>query len=259
MSSELKTQRQGSTLVLTLSDPATRNTLSEQLIAAGIEALNVAEADSEVRAVVLRGDGIHFCAGGNLQGLNARRQSGPDAQVRMLELLHQFVEALRVFPKPVIAAVEGAAAGAGFSLALACDLVVAAEDARFILSYARVGLTPDGGATWHLGRALPRQLVQELVWLAEPVSARQLNALGLVNWVTDSGQAFTEALKVAARLEAMAPNALAGAKELLHRAPSNSLTQQLAAERDQFVESLFHANSGEGLQAFFEKRAPKFR
>jgi len=259
MSSELQTQRQGSTLVLTLSDPATRNTLSEQLIAAGIEALNVAEADAEVRAVILRGDGMHFCAGGNLHGLKARRQSGPDAQVRMLELLHQFVEALRVFPKPVIAAVEGAAAGAGFSLALACDLVVAAEDARFILSYARVGLTPDGGVTWHLGRALPRQLVQQLVWLAEPVSARQLNTLGLVNWVTDSGQAFTEALKVAARLEAMAPNALSGAKELLHRVPSNGLAQQLAAERDHFVESLFHANAGEGLQAFFEKRAPKFR
>src|SRR2546421_8834243 len=108
----------------------------------------------------------------------------------MLEHLHQFVEALRVFPKPVIAAVEGAAAGAGFSLALACDLVVAAEDARFILSYARVGLTPDGGATWHLSQALPRQLLQQWMWLAEPVSARQLLALGLVHLVADSGPAL---------------------------------------------------------------------
>src|SRR5690242_1680883 len=197
MSSELKTAREGRTLVLTLSDPATRNTLSEQLVAAGIEALNVAESDDTLRAVVLRGDGAHFCAGGNLQGLAARRQAGPAAQGAMLDRLHQFIEAMRVFPKPIIAAVEGAAAGAGFSLALACDLVAAASDARFMLSYAKVGLTPDGGATWHLGRALPRQLVQQWTWLAEPVSAQQLHALGLVNWVTDAGHAFDQALRVA--------------------------------------------------------------
>ena len=259
MSSELKTERLGSTLVLTMSDPATRNTLSEQLIAAGIEALNIAEADDLVRTVVLRGDGAHFCAGGNLNGLAARRHAGSPAQVQMLEQLHQFIEALRVFPKPVIAAVEGAAAGAGFSIALACDLIVAAEDARFILSYAKIGLTPDGGATWQLARALPRQLVQQLVWLADPASARQLHALGLVNWVTDSGQALAEALNVGERLAAMAPNALSGAKELLNQAATLSLAQQLEAERNHFIDTLFHPNAGEGLQAFFDKRAPKFR
>ncbi|HMC16852.1 MAG TPA: enoyl-CoA hydratase [Albitalea sp.] len=259
MSSEMKTQREGSTLVLTLSDPATRNTLSEQLIAGGIEALNIAESDPDVRSVILRGDGAHFCAGGNLHGLASRRQSGPAAQAQMLDQLHQLVEALRVFGKPVIAAVEGAAAGAGFSLALACDLIVAAEDARFVLSYAKLGLTPDGGATWQLSRALPRQLVQQLVWLAEPASARQLQAYGVVNRVTDSGQAFAEALAIAARLAEMAPNALAAAKELLNDAPTHSLAQQLQAERNQFIETLFHSNAGEGLQAFFEKRAPRFR
>lgn len=259
MSSELKTERRGSTLVLTLSDPATRNTLSEQLVSAGIESLNTAESNDEVRAVILRGDGGNFCAGGNLRGLQARRQAGPSAQVQVLDQLHQFIEALRVFPKPVIAAVEGAAAGAGFSLALACDLVVAAEDARFILSYARIGVTPDGGATWHLSRQLPRQLVLQWAWLAEPVSARQLLAHGLVNWVTDSGQALTQALDVAERLAAMAPNAVAGAKELVHYAATASLTQQLEAERTHFVEHLFHPNAGEGIQAFLDKRPPQFK
>jgi len=259
MSSELKTGRQDSTLVLTLSDPATRNTLSEQLVAAGIEALNVAESDPDVRAVILCGEGRNFCAGGNLNGLQARRQAGVPAQVKMLDQLHQFVEALRVFPKPVIAAVEGAAAGAGFSLAMGCDLVVAAEDARFILSYARIGLTPDGGATAHLSRALPRQLVQQWMWLAEPVSARQLHGHGLVNWVTDSGQAVAEAMNVAKRLAAMAPNALASGKELLQHAASASLAQQLASERDHFIENLFHPNASEGLQAFFDKRPPQFK
>ena len=258
MPAELLTERTGAVLVLTLADPPTRNTLSHQVIAAGIEALNVAESEAQIRCVVLRGAGAHFCAGGNLQGLLERRRSGPAAQVQMLDHLHQWVEALRAFPKPVIAAVEGAAAGAGFSLALACDLIVAAEDARFILSYGRIGLSPDGGATWSLMQSLPRQRVQQLVWLGEPVSARQLAEWGLVGWVVDSGQAYTEATRVAQRLAELAPNALASGKELLQNAPGHSLPQQLAAERDHFVENLFHANGVEGLNAFVEKRAPKF-
>jgi enoyl-CoA hydratase/carnithine racemase len=259
MPSEMLTERVGSVLVLTLSDPTTRNTLSHQAIAAGIEALGVAEADEGVRCVILRGDGAHFCAGGNLQGLTERRAAGPPTQRQMLEHLHQFVEALRVCPKPVIACVEGAAAGAGFSLALACDLIVAADDARFILSYGRIGLSPDGGATWSLSQALPRALVQKLVWLGEPVTAQQLQGWGLVGWLAGSGQAYGESLKVAQRLAEMAPNAVASAKELVQQAGSQTLTQQLGAERDHFMQNLFHANGAEGLQAFMDKRAPSFK
>ncbi len=259
MPSELLTERHAAVLVLTLSDPASRNSLSHQAIAAGIEALNVAESDPQIRAVVLRGDGAHFCAGGNLQGLLERRAAGPPAQVQMIEHLHQFVEALHAFPKPVIAAVEGAAAGAGFSLALACDLIVAAEDARFILSHARLGLSPDGGATWSLAQALPRALAQQLVWLAEPVSARQLHQWGVVGWVTDNGQALAEALRLAQRLAELAPNAIASGKELVQQAANRSLAQQLSAERDHFIENLFHANGAEGLAAFTGKRRADFR
>lgn len=258
MPSELLTERRGAVLALTISEPATRNSLSEQVLSAGIEALNVAEADRDVRCVLLRGDGAHFCAGGNLQGLMQRRRAGVATQARMIDHLHQFIDALRAFPKPVLAAVEGAAAGAGFSLALACDLIVASEDARFILSYARIGLTPDGGATWSLTQALPRALVQQMVWLGEPLTARELGALGLVHRVTEKGQAFEEALRVAQRLAEMAPNALASGKELVQQAAGRTLTQQLAAERDHFLLNLFHPNGGEGLQAFVDKRAPRF-
>jgi enoyl-CoA hydratase/carnithine racemase len=258
MTAKLLSDRRGTTLVLTLSDPASRNTLSHEVIAAAIEALNIAESDSEIRAVLLCGDGGHFCAGGNLQGLRERRRSGPPAQVRMLEHLNQLVEALGACPKPVIAAVEGAAAGAGFSLALACDLIVAADDARFILSYGRIGLSPDGGATWQLLQALPRAQVQQMIWLGEPVTAQQLQASGLVSAVVDKGRAVDEALRLAERLAAMAPNALASGKALLREAAGRSLPQQLGAERDHFVENLFHANGAEGLNAFLEKRAPKF-
>jgi enoyl-CoA hydratase/carnithine racemase len=156
MPAELLSERRGATLVLTISDPATRNTLSTQVIAAGIEALGASEAKDEVRAVVLRGAGAHFCAGGNLQGLLERRAAGRPVQRQMIEHLHDFITAIRAYPKPVIAAVEGAAAGAGFSIALACDLIVASADARFVVSHAKVGLSPDGGATWLLARSLPR-------------------------------------------------------------------------------------------------------
>lgn len=258
MSSELLTERDGATLVLTLSGPETRNSLSEPLITAAIEAFGIAEGDRDIRAVILRGAGAHFCAGGNLQGLMARREAGREAQARMLELLHRWIETMRSFPKPVIAAVEGAAAGAGFSIALTCDLIVAAEDARFMLSYAKLGLTPDGGASWHLSRTLPRALVQQLTWLAEPVSARQLHQWGLVNAVCANGQALGEARALATRLAAMAPNAVTSAKELLAKATTGTLATQLAAERDHFIANLFHANAAEGLRAFLEKRAPRF-
>ena len=258
MPSELLTERQGAALLLTISDPATRNTLSAQVLSAGIEALGVAESDDQIAAVVLRGSGAHFCAGGNVQGLAERREAGRAAQKQMLEHLHQLVEALRVFPKPVIAAVEGAAAGAGFALALNCDLIVAAEDATFTMSYGRLGLSPDAGATWNLVHALPRPMAQRMIWLAEPVQAPALHAMGIVGWLAPSGQASAEAVKVAAHLAAMAPNALASGKELVQQAASRTSHQQLAAERDHFIDNLFHPNGAEGLQAFFEKRAPRF-
>lgn len=259
MPAELRTERRDQTLVLTISDPATRNTLSPQVFDAGVESLGVAEADPETRCIVITGDAGHFCAGGNLQRLASNREAGPEAQHAQLAKLNQFVEAIRVFPKPVIAAVEGAAAGAGFSLALACDLVVAAADAKFVMAYNRIGLSPDGGATWHLLQSLPRALALQLIWLAEPVSAQQLHGLGLVNRVTDKGEALDEALRMASTLAAFAPAALASGKELVNQWPQRTLAQQLDSEREHFVGNLFDANAAEGLQAFFEKRPPRFR
>lgn len=259
MPSEMRSERLGSTLVLTISDPATRNTLSEPLFAAGIEAIGVAESDADVRCIVLQGDGGHFCAGGNIAGLRERRGADPSVQMQIVERFNQFIEAIRACPKPVIAAVEGAAAGGGFSIALACDLLVAAEDARFMMSHARLGLTPDGGGSWHLAQGLPRPLALQAVWLAEPFGARQLDAHGLVSSVVAHGGALAGALALADRLAAMAPNAIAAGKELVNQARHASLSQHLTAERDQMLQALFHPNGGEGLQAFLEKRAPRFR
>jgi enoyl-CoA hydratase/carnithine racemase len=259
MPSELKTDRRGAALVLTISDPATRNALSPQVYAAGVEALQTAESVRDIRAVVLTGDAGHFCAGGNAQRLEQTRRDDPRAQAGVIGQFHDFIETIRVCPKPVIAAVEGFAAGGGFSLVLACDLVVAARDAKFVMSYGRIALTPDGGGSWQLAQALPRALLLQALWLAEPLSAELLQAHGCINRVVDSGCALEEALALAERLATMAPNAIAGAKELVNSAPTHTLRQHLDSEQAHFMEALVHDNAGEGLRAFLEKRPARFR
>ena len=258
MPSELHTERRDGTLVLTLSHPASHNSLSEQVFAAGVEALDVVESDASVRCIVLHGEGKHFCAGSNLQRLRANRKAEPDVQGNLTQRFHDFVEVLRVFPKPVIAAVEGEAAGGGLSLALACDLIVAADDAKFMSSDQRLGLSPDGGASWQLMQRLPRNLALQILWLSEPLSAQQLHAHGVVNWVSESGQSLAKALEIAERLSQCAANAVASIKELINQWPERSLAQQLDAERAHFIDNLFHANGGEGLQSVLDKQPPHF-
>jgi enoyl-CoA hydratase/carnithine racemase len=259
MAGSLKSTSEGSTLVLTLSNPETRNTLSPEIYAAGIEALNAAENNPEIRSVVITGEGSTFCAGGNLQRLQANRREAPDVQAQSIEGLHNWMDSIRTYPKPVLAAVEGAAAGAGFSLALACDFVVAASNAVFVMSYVNVALSPDGGGSWALARALPRALATELLMLGERTDAGRLHDLGLINRVCAPGDALAESLRLAAQLNARAPNALASIKELINDAATNSLSCQLASERDHFVRNLHHANGAEGMEAFLQKRLPQYR
>ena len=258
MTAELRSTFDGSTMVLTISNPEHRNALGPDMYAAGVEALNAAESNPEVRCVVLTGEGEVFCAGGNLQRLQANRQKPPQAQAQSIESLHNWVEAIRAFPKPVVAAVEGPAAGAGFSLALACDLIVAARNAVFVMAYSSVALSPDGGGSWSLARALPRQLAAELLLGGERVGAQRLHELGVVNRLADEGQALSTALAMAEKLNARAPNALASVKELLNDAPNQTLPQQLAQERDHFVKNLHHANGGIGIAAFLSKQKPQY-
>lgn len=259
MAGALQSTSDGLTLILTLSNPEFKNAIGPEMYAAGIEALNAAETSPDVRSVVITGASNMFCAGGNLQRLKANRRESPDVQAQSIEGLHNWIDSIRTFPKPVIAAVEGAAAGAGFSLALACDFCVAAENAVFVMSYSTVGLSPDGGGSWAIGRALPRALASELLMCGERIAAKRLHDLGLVNCVTEPGAALAEALRLAERLNSRAPNALSSIKELLNDASGNTLGQQLASERDHFVRNLHHSNGGEGIDAFLQKRKPQYR
>jgi len=258
MSAQILSTSQGRTMVLTLSNPGHRNALGPEMYAAGVEALNAAETNPEVRSVVITGEGALFCAGGDLRRLQANRQLDPAVQAQSIEGLHNWIEAIRTFPKPVIAAVEGAAAGAGFSLALACDFIIAASDAVFVMAYSNVALSPDGGASWSLAHTLPRQLVSELLMAGERIGAPRLQALGLVNRVADPGQALDGALALAENLNSRAPNVLASIKELLNEASQATLTQQLAQERTHFVRNLHHANAGIGIAAFLAKQKPDY-
>ena len=259
MAGSLKSTSEGATLILTLSNPEHRNALSPDIYAAGIEALNAVETNPDIRSVVITGEGAMFCAGGDLARLQANRRQSPAVQAESIEGLHNWIDSIRTYPKPILAAVEGAAAGAGFSLALACDFIVAAENAVFVMSYSSVALSPDGGGSWSLARTLPRALASELLMCGERVGARRLEALGVINRVSMPGEALALALEMAARLNSRAPNVMASIKELINDAPVSTLSEQLASERGHFVRNLHHANGGEGIEAFLQKRAPKYR
>jgi enoyl-CoA hydratase/carnithine racemase len=258
MSAQLLSTSEGATLILTLSNPEHRNALGPEIYAAGVEALSVAETSSEIKSVVITGEGDIFCAGGNLQRLIKNRQQAPEHQAQSIEGLHNWIETIRAFPKPVIAAVEGPAAGAGFSLALACDMIVAARNSVFLMAYSNIALSPDGGGSWSLSRSLPRQLAIEILMMGERINAERLHQLGVVNRLSEPGQALGTALSMANLLNQKAHNALTSIKELINEADANSLNQQLALERDHFVKNLHHANAGIGISAFLNKEKPRF-
>ena len=252
MAAQLHSSMADQTLVLSLDDAAHRNALGPEVYASGMEAMALASRSADIGSVVITGTGTVFSAGGNLQRLQANRAQAPVVQAQSIEALHQWIRAIANCPKPVIAAVEGAAAGAGFSLALACDLLVAAEDAVFVMAYSTIG------RSWSLAQALPRQLATELLMLGGRIGAPRLHQLGVVNQVAAPGSALDAALVLAQRLNARAPNALASIKTLSRQAAELSLEQQLAQESQHFVANLQHANAGIGIAAFLAKARPKF-
>ncbi|WP_119157710.1 oxepin-CoA hydrolase, alternative type [Caldimonas tepidiphila] len=258
MDDVLLVRDEGPVRVLVNNNPAARNALSPQFYAALKAALADAQADASVGAIVLTGAGGFFCAGGDLRQLARRRELAPAERRERLEGLHGLVRAIRDCAKPVVAAVEGGAAGAGVSLALACDLLVMARQAYFSVAYVKVGLSPDGGATAFLAEFLPRQLLTELCLGGERIGAERLASFGAVNRLADTGCAEAEAVALAARLAAGPARAMARIKDLCRHAPGAALDAQLEREADHMVESLGDAESAEGIAAFFEKRPADF-
>lgn len=261
---------------ITLNRPEVLNALNAAMVSRLHALAAEVETDETIRAVVIRGAGRTFMAGGDIgqfaRFLDAQKGDsgggepighgdGADPEAAFADLLEQvnaIVLTLRRMRKPVLAVVEGAAAGFGVSLALACDMVMASDAARFSPSYARIGATPDGGATWHLPLAIGRHAAFELLTLADGVDAQAAKDLGFVNRVVPADDIDTECESMARTL-AMLPTAAVGrTKALLDRASEDQLDIHLAREAKAFVASTRTADFQEGVRAFVEKRRPKF-
>ncbi len=255
----LLASRRGAVLELVISNPGARNALSPAIYEEGCRAFADAASDVSIRCVLLCGADDFFCAGGNLNRLKAARQRDPALQRETIGKLNAWITAIRQCPKPVVAVVQGAAAGAGFSLALASDLIVAAADAKFVMSYARVGLSPDGGSIAALARALSPQQAFAACALGEPFGAQALHRAGLVHQVSLPENTLADARALCERL-AGGPTAVYGRiKRLLAEAPRRSLQEHLDAEGEAFVESLFASDAREGIDAFLGKRSAGFQ
>lgn len=248
----------GDRLVVVNMNATRRGALSPDLYAAIMQAMHQA-AQPRIRAVILTAEGGFFCAGGDLNVLIQRQGMPEDERRAQIEKLHDLIRALRACPVPVIAAVEGGAAGAGLSLALACDLIVAATGAQFTAAYVKAGLVPDGGLTASLARTLPRPLAMEMCLLARPVSAERMAALGAVNAMVPAGSADEEAHALADAL-AQGPRVAQGViRGLVAAAYESSEADQLDAERDAMARSTGGTEAAEGISAFLEKRKADFR
>lgn len=258
MTSPLLIRQEGRVLILSNNNVAARNALSPEFYAAVTEALVQAQQDPEVGAIVLTGEGGHFCAGGDLRQLAKRRELPIEQRREKLEGLHNLIRAVRDSSKPVIAAVEGAAAGAGLSLALACDMLVAAKNSVFSVAYVKVGLTPDGGATAFLAEFVSRQVLTELCLTGERISGERMHALGAVNRLSEPGLAVAQAVELAQQVAQGPQLAMARIKDLCRQAPRNTLEEQLEMEAQYMVLSQESEEAREGIAAFLEKRSPQF-
>lgn len=259
MTANLEAQTRDGVMLLAIDNPAQRNALTPDCSRAAAAALRLVATDPAVRAAVLTGAGEHFCSGGNLASLQEFQNKPRAAVVERIGVLNELVRSMRQFPKPIIAAVEGAAAGAGFSLVLACDLIVAARDARFTMAYVKIGVSPDGAPSLLLPRALPLQLASELLMEGVPIGAERLYQAGVVNRLVDRGQALTEARAWAEKLAEGATGAIGRIKRLIDQSVCPELASHLELERESFSDLLHAPEAREGIAAFLEKRPAKFQ
>ena len=245
--------------------PKSLNAINSDLVAALAEVFGKIAADETIRCVVLHGAGDHFMAGGDVKSFKETLDTHPDeAAMRahftgLLDDVHDVVIAMRKLPQPILASVRGAAAGAGVSLMLACDLVIAADTAFFTLAYCHLGLSPDGGSTHALPRTVGAKRAFEIALLGDRFDAETAERWGLINRVVGADDLDAETAKLAARLANGPSRAHAKTKALLNASLGNSLETQLRAETEGFVECTITADFAEGVDAFVEKRPSKFK
>jgi 2-(1,2-epoxy-1,2-dihydrophenyl)acetyl-CoA isomerase len=243
---------------LTMNRPGVLNALNDDLLGGLREGLARAKADDAVRSVLLTGAGRGFCAGADLA--DGRRGEGRrDVAQSLRERYHPIILAMRQFPKPIVGAVNGAAAGAGMSIALACDIVLAGASATFLQAFTRIGLVPDCGSTWFLPRMAGDVRARAMILLAEKISAQDALQYGLVWKVYADDRLMSEALAVAQRMAQMPTRAYELIKQGLAASADNGLGQQLEIEALLQAQAMATEDHKEGVAAFLAKRPAQFK
>ncbi|MEK0431572.1 MAG: enoyl-CoA hydratase [Gemmatimonadota bacterium] len=247
-------------LVLTLNRPEVLNAFTRPMARALQDALARAAADTEIRAVLLTGAGRGFCAGQDLAEVLPEGDGPmPDISEVVRASFNPIILAIRALEKPVVCAVNGVAAGAGANLAFACDITIAAEGATFVESFAKLGLIPDTGGTYHVPRLVGLQRATGMFFLAPKVPAEQAKAWGLIWEVVPAAALAEEAFGVARSLATQATRGFGLTKLALLGAATNDLPAQLELEAQLMQEAGRTADYAEGVRAFLEKRAPSYR
>lgn len=247
---------------ITLNRPQSFNSLASTMIGELVPAMEECRDDPSIRVVVITGAGKAFCAGGDLVGARAWMEAGRKPAnyfLDMIKPLNRFITDLRHLPKPVIASVNGMAAGAGFSLAMACDLRIMSEKAVFKLAYTRItGLVPDGGWTVFLPRIAGMALATELMFLDRPLDAARSLSLGLVTQVAPDAELAEKTKEMALELAGGPAESLARAKGLLNASMAGILEAQMERERLELGKCASVPDFREAVAAFFDKRPPRF-
>jgi 2-(1,2-epoxy-1,2-dihydrophenyl)acetyl-CoA isomerase len=254
----------GGVASITLNRPAVLNALNNALAQALLDALNAVGKDGAVRVIVIQGAGDAFMAGGDVGYFHRKLAEYPDRSkfkpviVEMIEQAQGLARAIRNIPKPVIAAVHGGCAGFGLSLMLACDLAVAADNAKFTLAYIHLATTPDGGASFHLPRMVGQKRAAEIALLGDRFGAAEAERWGLINRVVPLAELEATVAKLAGRMAKGPALAYARTKVLLNASDGNTLDQQLAAETESFASSALTDDFAAGVGAFVEKKPAVF-
>lgn len=263
MSDDLLYEKNGAIATITLNRPEARNALSLDMREGLFQAFSDAEVDDAIRCVVLQGAGEHFQAGGDVKAFNEYAKLSPMERQQTFERrihgLHPTVFTMMRMPKPIIASVRGGAAGFGLSLMMACDMVIASEDAFITLAYIGIGTTPDGSGTYTLPRIVGLKKAMEIAMLGDRIKAAEAKDLGLINFVVPTGELEAETAKLAKRLANGPTVALGRTKQLLNASLNNSLEAQLSLEAQNFAACAASNDWVEGVTAFKEKRKPDYQ
>jgi 2-(1,2-epoxy-1,2-dihydrophenyl)acetyl-CoA isomerase len=252
-------RRDGAVATITLNRPDKLNAIDNEVRQGLTSALDSVEHDREIRVAVITGAGRGFCAGGDIQTMIELKKGFHSATFRSyLQDGHGVVRRIREIAKPIVAAVNGPAAGAGMNLALACDLRIASENATFAQAFARLGLHPDWGGTFSLPRMVGMGKALEIFWLGDPVPAEEARRIGLVNFVVPQEQFENATQCLAGRLASAAPLPMALLKHALYERVQTELDRVMENELQAQMKCFESEDFTEGLRAFAEKRAPKF-